>query len=288
METSCQVCTNKFHMPAERCPHCAEPGIFSNVWAANRPEDLAALELRYQSALDGINVRACDAVAQDFAVELERAKAVIARHIHDVERLSFRDSECFVIFHQALEGGLRVPDGDAWNELRYAADEALFPLYKKEIHCAALSLDDLGPLSYGAWSITLRTPMIERRASVFEENSMTFVKLRTVPLAGADEVFRGFRASWTDRVKLCIAKLGGALTTAMKRTEFPGLLLGQTGATDTDKFVEVHIWGPMTMRTAEKVVLTKTTDTRRLAKKSRLDAIRDNLKKLDVKLEVRP
>lgn len=288
MKARCKFCTNEFHMPAERCPHCAEPGIFSNVWAANRPEDLAALEQRYQLALDGIKLRGCNTVAQDFAVALGGAKAVIARHIHDVERLSFRDSECFVIFHQALDGGLRVPDGDGWNELRHTADESLFPLYKKEIHSAALTLDDLGPFSYGAWSITLRTPMIERRTSVFEENSLVFIKRVNVPVNDADKVFRGFRASWADRIKLCVAKLGGALTTAMKSTEFPGLLLGQIGGTDTDKFIEVHIWGPMTMRTAEKVVLTKGRDTRRLAKKSRLAAIRENLKKLDVKLEERP
>ena len=85
MKARCQVCINEFHMLAERCPHCAEPGIFSNVWAANRPEDLAELEKRYLLALDDAKARGCDVVAQDFAVVLGRAKAVIARHIHDDE-----------------------------------------------------------------------------------------------------------------------------------------------------------------------------------------------------------
>lgn len=288
MKARCQFCTNEFEMPAERCPHCAEACPFANVWAASRAEDVAALERRYQAALDDAKARGCDAVAQDFATALSGAKVVIARHIHDVERLGFSDSECYTTFHQALDGGLRVPDGDEWNELRYAADEALFPRYKKEIRSAALTLDDLGPLGYGAWSITLRTPMIERRASVFEENSLIFIKARKVTIDGADALFRGYRASWSDRIKLCIAKLAGALSTATKPGDYAGLLLRQVGGTGTDQFVEVHLWGSLTMRTAEKIVLTKSKDTRRLAKKSRMDAIRDNMKKLDVIFEVRP
>ena len=61
-----------------------------------------------------------------------------------------------------------------------------------------MTLDDLGPLGYGAWSITLRTPLIERRASVFEENSLIFIKTHKVPIDGADENFRGYRATWRD------------------------------------------------------------------------------------------
>jgi hypothetical protein len=288
MKARCQFCTNEFDMPAERCPHCAQACPFANVWAASRAEDVAALELRYQAALDDAKLRGCDAIAQDFATALGGAKVVIARHIHDVERLGFSDSECYTTFHQALDGGLRVPDGDEWNELRHAADEALFPRYKKEIRSAALTLDDLGPLGYGAWSITLRTPLIERRASVFEENSLLFIKARKVTIDGADAMFRGHRAAWSDRVKLCIAKLAGALSTATKPGDFAGLLLRQVGTTGTDEFVEVHIWGSLTMRTAEKIVLTKSKDTRRLARKSRIAAMRDNLVKLGVGFEVRP
>lgn len=288
MKARCQSCTNEFDMPAERCPHCAEACPFANVWAASRAEDVAALERRYQAALDDAKLRGCDAVAQDLATALDGAKVVIARHIHDVERLGFSDSECYATFHQALDGGLRVPDGDEWNALRHAADEALFPRYKKEIRSAALTLDDLGPLGYGAWSITLRTPMIERRASVFEENSLIFIKARKVTIDGADAMFRGYRASWSDRIKLCIAKLAGALSPATKPGDFAGLLLRQVHGTGTEEFVEVHIWGSLTMRAAEKIVLTKSKDTRRLARKSRMAAIRDNMVKLGVTFEVRP
>lgn len=288
MKARCQFCTNEFDMPAERCPHCAEACSFANVWAAGRAEDIAALALRHQAALDDAKARGCDAVAHDFAAVLDGSKAVIARHIHDVERLGFSDSECYTTFHQALDGGLRVPDGDEWNALRHTADEALFPRYKKEIRSAALTLDDLGPLGYGAWSITLRTPLIERRASVFEENSLIFIKSRNVTIDGADKMFRGYRATWGARSDLCIAKLAGSLTTSTTPADFAGLLLQQVGGTGTDQFVEVHIWGPLTMRTAEKIVLTKSKDTRRLARKSRMDAIRDNVQKLGVAFEVRP
>jgi hypothetical protein len=127
MKARCQFCTNEFDMPAERCPHCAEACPFANVWAASRAEDVAALERRYQTALDDAKLRGCDAVAQDFATALDSAKVVIARHIHDVERLGFSDSECYTTFHQALDGGLRVPDGDEWNELRRASGRPVTP-----------------------------------------------------------------------------------------------------------------------------------------------------------------
>lgn len=285
---NCSRCTNDFEMPAERCPHCAEPCPYvANVWAASRPEDVSALERRYQAALQDAATRGCALVVQAFEAKLSGSKAVIARHLHDVERLAFSDKEVHATFHLALDAGMRLPDGDAWNELRIVAERALFPRYEAQIRFAVLSLDDLGPLSYGAWSITLRTPMIERRASTFEENNLIFTRNHKVPIDGADAAFRGFRATWANRGKLGIAKLGGAITATTQPSDFAGLLLQQVGGTGTDEFIEVHIWGPMTMRTAEKVVLTKTKDSRRLAKKSRVDALRESLKKLKVDLEVR-
>jgi hypothetical protein len=43
-------------------------------------------------------------------------------------------------------------------------------------------------------------------------------------------------------------------------SQYPGLLLHQGLTSKEDSFVEVHIWGPMTIRTVEQVIFSPTTD----------------------------
>ena len=42
------------------------------------------------------------------------------------------------------------------------------------------------------------------RSSVFEENTLISIKSHEVPIDGADEVFHGYRASWSDRTSIDI------------------------------------------------------------------------------------
>jgi hypothetical protein len=277
-------------MPAERCPHCAEPGIFTNVWVTQQSEDLDALERRYQAALVAAVERGCDTVVRDLMAAASRSKAVIARWIDDVERLARGDKQVYATYYQQRRCQARQPDGDPWDALREPTDQALFGEQKEHIRFAALTLDGIGVLNYGDWSLVLRTPMIQRRASTFEDNTAVFMGERKVPLTDIIAAVRGYRASWDDRAKLCVAKLGGAVTPATTPAHFAGLLLmhGPPGKMATDRFVEVHIWGPLTIRTVERVILKKSGDSRRLAKKARIKAIEEQLAKVMVKLEVRP
>lgn len=221
--------------------------------------------------------------------KVDGSKAVIARRIHDIERLSYSDRECYATYYQQLNAQIRLPDADEWDQFRRSADEALFPGYKEHIRFAALTIDDLGVLNYGEWSIVLRTAMIQRRTSTFEENTLVFVKERRVPIAEADEAVCGYRAAWDERGKLGVAKLAGAITPATKEADFAGLLIqqGPPGKPAEDRFVEAHVFGPLTIRSAEKVILTKNRDSRRLASQARLRAIKKNLRGYDVELEVR-
>ncbi len=165
---------------------------------------------------------------------------------------------------------MRLPDASHWDPMRRIAEEALFPGYKEEIRFAALTLDDRGPPSYGSCFITLRTPMIAHRATVFEENNVLFFKQRDLPFSKLADLPKGFRATWDDRGKLCLAKLGGALQPATTEADFPRLLLRPGKTTADDDFVEVHVWGPITIRTIEKIVLLDVEKGRAAKAKRRI------------------
>ena len=54
---------------------------------------------------------------------------------------------------------------------------------------------------------------------------------------------------------MCLAKLASKLTEKTSVAEFPRLLLTQGTSTARDEFVEVHIFGPLSMKTVSKAVL---------------------------------
>ena len=89
------------------------------------------------------------------------------------------------------------------------------------------------------------------------------------------------RSNWLNRAQLCIAKLAGRLTPDAEPTAFPGLLI-QTGATSSqDDFVEVQIFGPMTLYTFSKVILTGSHGRRN----AQLQALEEHLTQASIPFE---
>lgn len=246
----CPDCTNEIPQPAERCPHCGRPGYFWNVISANDVDERAALERRYQAAKADAVSRGADGCLQDFENAVAGSKTVIVRPYHDVLRLATSTRQVYGTYYQQIEADVRLPDGDKWDTLREIADTVLFPKYKKDIRFGALSLDGIGVLNYGTCSITLRDEMISHRASVFEENSAVFVERR------GTKIPRGYRATWNDRTKLCVAKLSGNIDSTTGSDKYFRILLRQGTGSEDNEFVEVHIWGPMTVLTMEQVIVT--------------------------------
>ena len=62
----------------------------------------------------------------------------------------------------------------------------------------------------------------------------------------------------------------------MPEADFPSILLGAGASSETDVFVEVHIWGPMSLRTVEQILMPKPRS------KAFGKSLRDRLKGLDV------
>lgn len=215
-------------------------------------------------------------MVEEFEAAVRDSKAVIARPMRELDRLSASDQELFPTYYGLLQAEVRLPHGNKWDGLRGIADEALFPGYKQHIRFASLSLDGAGLTRYGECSFVLRETMIGHRASVYEENSAESLKRHRY------ESPLGHRATWSNRAKLCVAKMAGDIESSSRRDQFPSLLL-QTGATpEEDRFVEVHIWGPMTMRTVERILLP------RLRRQAVRRSLQDRLGGLGVELEEIP
>jgi hypothetical protein len=105
--------------------------------------------------------------------------------------------------------------------------------------------------------------MICHRASVFEENSVLFMEHRKIKVSRKTNLPNGYRATWSDRAKLCVAKLAGKIDSATVSDKYSGLLIKQGVASEDDEFVEVHIWGPMTVLTMERVIVTSPKPNQR-------------------------
>jgi hypothetical protein len=247
---TCPECGNEIPQPASCCPHCGMPGIFWNVIVANEVAEQEALERRYQAAKRDAESRKADSSLQLFENALAGSRAVIARSEHDVLRLTTNTRQLYSTYYQQIEAEIRLPDGNQWDALREIADTVLFPQYKKDIRFGALSLDGIGVMNYGACSIILRDGMISHRSSVFEDNSALFVERQ------GTKIPKGYRATWYNRAKLSVAKLSRRIDSATASDKYSGLLLRQGATLEDDEFVEVHVWGPMTVLTIEKVIVT--------------------------------
>ena len=252
----CPECTNEIPQPAACCPHCGRPNIFWNVISADDAEERDALQGRYTDAKADALARGADARLQDFESALFNSVAVIARPETEIHRLANNTRQLYGTYYEQIEAGLRLPDNDEWSTVREIADTLLFPGYKQHIRFAALSLDGKGLPNFGQCSFQLREEMIAHRASVLEENSVTFMERHGVKASRNPSVPKGFRASWPSRNKVCVAKLAQRIDSIAGPNEYSSLLLRQGKPPEDDEFVEVHIYGPLTILAIAKVNVT--------------------------------
>jgi len=252
----CPECKNEYRQPAERCPHCGKPGPCWNVIAAEDPAERAALERRYQAAKADAMSRSADRNLQDFESAVAGSKAVIARSEIEVHRLASSDRQLYATYYELTEAGISLPAGDEWDTLRELADTLLFAKSKKHIRFGCLSLDGIGLPNYGPCSIVLREEMISHRSSVFEENSAVFMERRKIKISREPKMPKGYKATWGERGKLCVAKLATKIDSTTPSDKYSEILLKQGAISEYDEFVEVHIYGAMTVLTMDQVIVT--------------------------------
>ena len=254
---------------------------------ASQQQEQLAVERRYQAALQDTNRRGCAVIRQEFEAWLAICSAVAARPLEEVEKLATSDKVGYPTYYDLTEAGLRLPDGTAWDDLRRAADEVLFPRYREKMRVAALSGDGVGVANFGHFWLSLRVSMIAHRASVFDQNSASFVADQQ--LRKAQPALQGHRAPWAERQKLAVAQLAPRLSPTTTAQDFSAVLLEQGATTDEDRYIEVNIWGPMTIRSFEKVVYSRSRVVGRLSGQlSRLKTLKRDLARFNVDLEETP
>lgn len=272
----CGDCKNHVPTEASTCPHCGRPSLFPNIVIAKDEQD--DLDQRYNAAIEDSRFRGVVSKVLDFESKLEKSRAIINRPLTDIQRLAGGDNEMYATYYQLAS--IRSPKGDEWDSRRQSADALFFTSFQREIRFASLSLDSTGLSRYGDCSLVLRDEMIAHRASVCDENTVFFVKKHQV--FEANDIPKGYRSVWADRAKLCIAKLAKNIDNTTISDEYSELLC-QNGVSDSDdEFVEVHIFGSMTVRTFEEVTFKPANNN---ADRAIIKGIKEKLAKFDVKVK---
>ncbi len=282
---ACERCSNEISIYVTECPHCGWPGLYPNVNAASLPEERQALQSRYSEALEDAREAGVADTVQQFEEAVDRSWAVMNVKIGEAERLASSESELRATFYGMADSRVpraRPPAGTDWNRVREVVDTALFTdAVKRHIRFAALSLTPEGLRAYGPCTLVCATPMIAHRASAFEKNSCQFfIDRGGVNLGVAVEIPQGVRSTWVERGKLAVAKLASRLVPSTTRAEFADILATRGATTDDDEFIEVHIFGPMTVRSLEKVRIDDSATG--LTPPGILLDLRDNLTQLGV------
>jgi len=106
------------------------------------------------------------------------------------------------------------------------------------------------------------------RASVMEENSILFSERHPHFLP------KGFRALWSQRAQIAVAKLADEIESDTPENRFPGILLKSGATRDEDEFIEVHILGSMSIQTFTHISIRRKGYSRGF-----LRALRERLKR---------
>lgn len=277
----CSYCQHGFPFAQIRCIHCGQPALFPNVEAAEA--ERTALATRYDHVVAEAQARGAGAEVATLEDAVNGSHAVIARPLGELQRLAASDTEIYATYYELIVGKVRVPKGESWDVLRKGADAALFPGYEEQIRFAALSLNGGALWNYGQCSLVLKNSMIAHRASLLEENSVLWMERHNITMAGAARLPTGYRCTWEARGKLAVAKLGKDIKPCEAPEAITGRVLVQGGDSREDQFIEVHILGPLTIRSIERVCILRT-GKRKLAGFRRRD-LRSVLEPWGVRLE---
>lgn len=265
------------------CPHCVWNGKYPNVREVERAPEPEAFRARYDAALEAMKVARTLPVGQRFEDAVARSQAVIARRLYEIERIATSDKEGYVTFYKLVAGGLRIPDGGEWDTLRGIADSFFFPNYREDVRFASLTLDGTGLPHYGDGFMVMRDDMIAHRTTVFEANSAVVARDEDFSAKTFRDKLRGRRVAWAQRGRLALVKHHGELSSRTKDKDFPGIIqkAGPPREPDKDRFLEAHIYGSMTARTLERVVIQR----KKVRSPSLLRVLREQLTKVGVPLE---
>lgn len=254
---------------AMNCHGCGRQQ-FPNVNLARMPEEQQALRKRYDDARDAAAQVGLPELAEQFETHVEGSFAVMCVKFGELDRLASSESELKSTYYLTADTRVpppRPPEGTDWNRIREVVDTAVFgDEAKRHIRFAALSTSATGLTAYGPCTLVCATSQIMDRASTFEMNTCQFfIDRGGVGIGQTVVVPEGHRSTWADRAKLAVAKLARRLLPDMTQSQFSDILLTAGATTADDDFIEVHIFGVMSVQTLEQVTIDESAAEKHFA-----------------------
>ncbi len=100
--------------------------------------------------------------------------------------------------------------------------------------------------------------MICHRTTVFPWNTVTWFISNSIPLQNAEEHIRGLCACWDDRAKSVVIKLEDRIPHLSSLYDAQQEVLRVGTTTDTDDFIEAHVFGPITRKAIRSVIVDRS------------------------------
>lgn len=252
MNSTCPRCNAHVNWELSVCSECNYNVGVPNQRELLVSEEVDALKSRYQMAKKS----ALQVYADQFESDIKQhSKAVI--NIATEYLLVFLQNKINLISNYNLqtEAEARLAANMQNDRQRRGTEGFLFGAYAEKIRYAALSLNTNGLISYGECTIILKDATMQHCASVLEENSFTFFEKHLQHIVVEKKgIPCGYRATWSERHLLAVAKLAAKIT---QTTSFAELLLKSDGDRATDEFMEVHIYGALSWQSITAIALTK-------------------------------
>jgi hypothetical protein len=255
----CQDCGVPFPDTRTTCPHCGRPSRFPNVMKAHSEPHRAALEACYRAAKDMAQTQGRQVALQAFEKTCAGSQAVFCCRADKLLAVANRNSGIYANYYDLVDlklGSGTQPGEPDWDVERPMSEILLLGgiQHFKKLHYAALSLNEEGLSHYGECTVELREDMIAHRSSIFEENlGRHFARERSLDT--------GLRSDWENRGKLSAAKLGDRIVADCPEDRFPEMLLKSTGTGLDDEFVEVQVFGEMTLHTFRRIRVRTPTES---------------------------
>lgn len=247
----CVKCKSEVPEVDDKCPTCGWYAGAPNVRAANRNDEVKALEARYSEATQQANLSGREAAVMSFDSNMRLTCAVVNVDLAFLHQFITDDKLTYRSYELSVKGQARKPAKRQDDRDRTTVGAMLFGSYAEKIRYAALSLDGSGPVSWGPYAIRVKEIAIADRASLLEDNSYNFVAKHKLQPRG--EIPLGYVTAWPNRHKLAVAKLADQVAAGTTESTHPRILLFSTGNRATDDFIEVHIYGGFDNKAIESV-----------------------------------
>ena len=255
----CSRCGELISVLSVECFTCSEPN-YPNVAIAGLVAETEALEERYQAAKSALSAIKDDAVDRinRFEAILDNCYAVQCMRVTKLLD-AVQTEDPVPTYHGKIGAGLSAPKGDKWDHMRRRSESELFGAHLGRVNFLAMCPDKRGVIKYGGAAVSYRKSVIEHRTTAYHENNVIWHEVLGHPLQA------GYRALWGDRSKLGVAKHAEDLATCEEEQDLCNILVEQGSSDDDERFIELHCWGSLNVRSMEEITLDESSDEPALA-----------------------